>query len=261
MAKPMDKSKRYARIGFHARLIRKAVEACRSFSQGNAELIGAARVWIGNEKWNFDNLEEFLVRYPYADSAELQIWWKPSVLFYLQLGQGRTDITFGSNTRATIESLFSIFEEAPADDKIVIQEKRKVSIFIGHGRKREWEKLKSHLQDKHKLDVIAYETGARAGHTIRDILQSMSNQASFALLVLTGEDKSEDGLRARQNVIHECGLFQGKLGFDRAIMLVEKGIELGSNFDGIQQLRFGKGRIAEAFGDVIATIKREFGPV
>ena len=89
----------------------------------------------------------------------------------------------------------------------------------------------------------------------------MSRKASLALLVLTGEDKTEDGIRARQNVIHECGLFQGRLGFDRAILLVEEGIELASNFDGIQQLRFKKGRITEVFGDVIATIRREFGPI
>jgi predicted nucleotide-binding protein len=87
----------------------------------------------------------------------------------------------------------------------------------------------------------------------------MADESSLALLVLTGEDKSEDGIRARQNVIHECGLFQGRLGFDRAILIVEDGIRLASNFDGIQQIRFKKGRISEVFGDVIATIKREFG--
>ena len=68
-------------------------------------------------------------------------------------------------------------------------------------------------------------------------------------------------IRARQNVIHECGLFQGRLGFDRAIMIVERDIELASNFDGIQQLRFDKGRISEVFGDVLATIRREFGHI
>jgi hypothetical protein len=39
------------------------------------------------------------------------------------------------------------------------------------------------------------------------------------------------------------------------------GVELGSNFDGIQQLGFEKGRISETFGDVIATIRREFGAI
>jgi predicted nucleotide-binding protein len=88
----------------------------------------------------------------------------------------------------------------------------------------------------------------------------MANKSSLAFLILTGEDKTESGIRARQNVIHECGLFQGKLGYHRAIMIVEDGVELASNFDGIQQLRFKKGRISEIFGDAVATIRREFGP-
>jgi len=90
----------------------------------------------------------------------------------------------------------------------------------------------------------------------------MSEKSSFALLVLTAEDQTADGaMRARQNVIHETGLFQGHLGFDRAIMVVEEGVELGSNFDGIQQIRFTSGHFAETFGEVLATIRREFGPV
>jgi len=176
---------------------------------------------------------------------------------------GRTTISVKGDSRASIESIFSLFEEAPPEDKIALtpaKSETTVTIFIGHGRNSQWEKLKAHLQDKHELDIIAYETGARAGHTIRDILDSMSKEASIAFLILTGEDKTEDGIRARQNVIHECGLFQGRLGFDRAILAVEEGVELASNFDGIQQLRFKKGRISEIFGDVIATIRREFGP-
>jgi len=40
----------------------------------------------------------------------------------------------------------------------------------------------------------------------------MLGKTSFAILVMTGEDKIEDGeMRARQNVVHELGLFQGKL--------------------------------------------------
>jgi predicted nucleotide-binding protein len=87
----------------------------------------------------------------------------------------------------------------------------------------------------------------------------MVRESSFALLVLTGEDEQADGqLRARQNVVHETGLFQGRLGFSRAIMLLEEGTEDFSNVHGIQQIRFAKGNIKETFGEVLATLKREF---
>ncbi|MCF8391436.1 MAG: nucleotide-binding protein [Bacteroidales bacterium] len=145
----------------------------------------------------------------------------------------------------------------PKDENI--PEKENPIIFIGHGRKKDWNELADHLHYKHNIRIEAYETGARAGHTIRDILQSMLDSSSFALIVLTGEDiMANDEIRARQNVIHEAGLFQGRLGFNRALMLVEEGIENFSNVDGIQQLRYSKGNIKETFGEVLATIKREF---
>jgi len=65
--------------------------------------------------------------------------------------------------------------------------------------------------------------------------------------------------RARQNVVHETGLFQGKLGFSRAIVVVEEGVEVFSNLQGIDQIRYSKGNIKETFGAVLATLRREFG--
>jgi predicted nucleotide-binding protein len=87
----------------------------------------------------------------------------------------------------------------------------------------------------------------------------MLDRSSFAVLVLTGEDIHADGeLHARENVIHELGLFQGRIGFTRAIALLEEGTREFSNILGINQLRFRQGSIRETFGDVLATIRREF---
>lgn len=87
----------------------------------------------------------------------------------------------------------------------------------------------------------------------------MLNDSSIAFLVLTGEDITNYGeAYARQNVVHELGLFQGRLGFNRAIALLEDGVVEFSNIYGINQIRFSKGNIRETFGDVLATIKREF---
>lgn len=136
---------------------------------------------------------------------------------------------------------------------------QKPRLFIGHGNSEQWRDLKDHLHDKHNYDVEAYEIGARAGHAIRDILEDMLSKSSFAILVMTGEDKDEKGnLRAKQNVIHELGLFQGKLGFSRVIILLEEGTEEFSNIHGIHQLRYGKLHIKETFGEILATLKREF---
>lgn len=133
-------------------------------------------------------------------------------------------------------------------------------IFIGHGRDPAWRDLKDHLLHQQGLMVQAYETGARAGHSIRDILESMLSSSAFAILVLAGEDEmADENMRARQNVVHEVGLFQGRLGWHRALLLVENDTDLFSNIDGVQQIRYPKGHIRETFGDVLATLRREFG--
>jgi predicted nucleotide-binding protein len=120
--------------------------------------------------------------------------------------------------------------------------------------------LKDHLHEKHGLTVIAYETGARAGFTIQEVLEELSGSASIAFLLHTGEDAAVDGtLRTRENVVHETGLFQGVLGFKRAIVLLEEGCSEFSNIIGINQIRFATGNIKEAFGDVLAVIRRELG--
>jgi len=86
----------------------------------------------------------------------------------------------------------------------------------------------------------------------------MLEESSVALLVMTGEDKTKIGtFRARQNVVHEAGLFQGKLGFSRAVILREDGTEAFSNLDGLQEIRFPKGKIKETFGDVLAFLDSE----
>ena len=75
---------------------------------------------------------------------------------------------------------------------------------------------------------------------------------------MTGEDEQADGsLHARENVIHEAGLFQGKIGFERAIILLEKGCKEFSNIHGLGQIRFSKGKIEETFVEILRVLKRE----
>ena len=79
----------------------------------------------------------------------------------------------------------------------------------------------------------------------------MLNESSFAYLILTGEDIDKDDLlHARENVIHEAGLFQGRLGFSRSIICKEDGVEEFSNIRGIDQVRFSKGGIKEIYGEI-----------
>ncbi|WP_019970239.1 TIR domain-containing protein [Mycobacterium sp. 141] len=67
----------------------------------------------------------------------------------------------------------------------------------------------------------------------------------------------EGGFRARQNVIHEVGLFQGRLGFDKAIVMVEEGCDDFSNIHGLTQIRYPKGNISAKFHEIRGVLERE----
>jgi CAP12/Pycsar effector protein, TIR domain len=156
-----------------------------------------------------------------------------------------------------ILAVMEVFESDKDRAALPVPKEEPPVIFLGHGRSESWKQLRDHLQDKHGFKIEAYEIGARAGHAIRDILQSMLAKSSIAFLVMTGEDAMQSGhLHPRLNVVHEAGLFQGRLGFNRAIVLLEEGTTEFSNIHGIEQVRFAN--IKEVFGDVVATIRREF---
>ena len=59
------------------------------------------------------------------------------------------------------------------------------------------------------------------------------------------------------NVVHEAGLFQGRLGFTKAIILLEDGCQGFSNIEGLGQIRFPKGNIQSAFEEIRRVLERE----
>jgi hypothetical protein len=262
----MEKTKVYPDTCFPPEVVCEAVDVLTSFiEEENLEPNGLKRrITLENgESWSHDTDEEFFADYRKPFDRAAYGFGLSKFNFDVWIFHRDTTITVSAPERYQIEASFEVFEKNAERCKLPpVPEKPKPKpiIFIGHGGSEQWKNLKDHLHEKHDYDVEAYEIGARAGHAIRDILEEMLGKTSFAILVMTGEDKTEDGeMRARQNVVHELGLFQGKLGFTKAIILLEDGTEEFSNIHGINQIRYGKANIKETFGEVLATLKREFG--
>ena len=144
------------------------------------------------------------------------------------------------------------------EKKIVTEERIGTNIFIGHGRSAAWRELKDFVSERLKLPWDEFNRVPVAGVTNIARLSQMLDQAAFAFLIMTAEDEQADNkLHARMNVIHEVGLFQGRLGFDKAIILLEEGCEEFSNIQGLGQIRFPRGQIDAIFENVRRVLERE----
>lgn len=244
-------------------------------SQTNEAEMTYMSVKRGNSDWRFDNRHEFLADLASPFSlAYVDFKMRPEgkngaqrgpLKIEIRVFDGWSVVRVFDADRATITRLMRVFDLAAPDYTMApppVPAPAPVeppNIFIGHGRSDLWKDLKNHLTDHQGYKVVAYETGSRSGHTIRDVLENMLDASSFAIVVMTGEDEQDDGsLRARQNVVHEAGLFQGRLGFPRVAILMEAGVDAFSNIDGVQYIPFSTGNIRETYGDVLAVLRREF---
>ena len=269
----MQKSKRYKFTFFTPNVIREASELLAEQVDPSNELehffILECTVDEDTE-WSHDSTNAFFTDYrrmpdsaayneylrdseTYEDKCQLQVW-------YDNHRDRTTNVTVSADDRETLDQVFELFESHLEESQLPDDNSsRRPRVFIGHGGSTLWRDLKDHLQDQHGYEIEAYEVGARAGHGIRDILEQMLDDSTFAILVLTGEDETiESQMHPRLNVVHELGLFQARLGFGRAIALLENGALEFSNLRGIQQVRFSEGNIRETYGDVLATLRREF---
>lgn len=225
---------------------------------------GYEHITVGNSRWEYSSFQELMfdLRSPH-DAASFQFdgdaMNSPTVEITEQWGS--TTATIKAPTKADVSEILAMFMDDAHlyEAKPPVYQAERARIFIGHGASQDWQTLKTYLADEMHFTVEAYETLPRAGFDIKEILEEALDANNFALLVMTAEDLQADkSLRARQNVVHEAGLFQGRVGFKRAIAILEEGAEEFSNIAGVQQLRYSKGSIRSIFGDVISTLNREF---
>ncbi len=132
------------------------------------------------------------------------------------------------------------------------------NVFIGHGGSPHWHELKDFISGRLSLPVDEFNRVPVAGVTNQARLSEMLDAAAIAFIVMTAEDQVADGqFQARMNVIHEVGLFQGRLGFTKGIILLEEGCDEFSNIQGLGQIRYPPNNIAACFEEVRRVVERE----
>lgn len=130
------------------------------------------------------------------------------------------------------------------------------TIFIGHGRSLVWHEVEKYLKSEN-LECESFESQSRVSEHILDILNKMLDNAKFAIIVVTAEDETKEGkIRPRQNVVHEIGLFQGRLGFNNVVILKQEGTEEFTNIAGLQYISFSGNKIQQSFYELREYLKK-----
>jgi predicted nucleotide-binding protein len=159
---------------------------------------------------------------------------------------------------ATHPEHYSLKLSQAVTPRIVYTTARHNKIFLGHGRNSLWARVQIYLKDELHLNVEAWESESRTGLHAIDVLKPILNSCTFAVIIATGEDFTASGeVRARQNVVHEIGLFQGRIGFEKVALLQQRGIEEFSNLAGLQVILFSDAHIEATFYELGRMLKRE----
>lgn len=129
-------------------------------------------------------------------------------------------------------------------------------VFVSHGRAPDWREVQTYIEKDIGLPTMELAQEANQGRTILAKLWESSQRCDSAVIVMTGDDLDAAGqARARENVIHEIGFFQGKYGLDRVCLLHEEGVSIPSNIHGLVYTPFPKEMVSASFGVLIRELK------
>ena len=203
--------------------------------------LGQVKMWIGSIRGR-------VVRIFGGDQPAAQVWLPKNIPDgvnpHEELARRVQDV------KKMIDSLKKI-EAETLSSKVA-------KVFIGHGQSPLWRELKDFLADRLGLAWDEFNRESVAGFLTFERLSEMLDSASFAFMIMTAEDlHDDDTVHARQNVVHEVGLFQGCLGPRKAIILLEEECSEFTNIVGLSQIRFPKGNIGAVFEDVRRVLERE----
>lgn len=130
-------------------------------------------------------------------------------------------------------------------------------VFVAHGRNPDWLAVKAFVEQRYGIPVYTFESQSWGSRPITEALQDYLHRCTFAICVLTAEDTTTDGTAlARQNVIHEIGLFQGRHGFDRVLVLTEDGCDSLPDTADANTVAFPRHAIDKAFWHIDRALLR-----
>jgi predicted nucleotide-binding protein len=162
-------------------------------------------------------------------------------------GRGYVEREYLEILRRDIDYLFEVLANSRLAEASPVSRPRR--IFISHGRSEDWREVQAHIEHDLRIPTLELAQEPSRGRTVLQKLTEESDRCAYAVVVMTGDDNIPgDAPRARQNVLHEVGFFQGKFGLPSVCLLYEEGTDIPSNIHGLVYVPYPKGLVSAAFG-------------
>jgi len=170
---------------------------------------------------------------------------------------GTIDRSFLETLQRDMSYIFELNAQSTAIDSKVTENPKR--IFISHGSSKDWMLVQNYIEKDFWIDTLELAQEPNKGRTVLQKLNEESDKCSYAVVVMTGDDIiSDDETRARENVMHEIGFFQGKYGLEKVCLLYEEGTNIPSNIHGLVYIPFPKNIITATFGSLSRELKVYF---
>lgn len=154
-----------------------------------------------------------------------------------------------------LEYILELSSNARIGENVEKKEKLK-RVFISHDKSIEWVKVQTYLEKDLGISTLELAQEPNLGRTVLQKFNEESQKCSVAVIVMTGEDLTDDGeIRARENVMHEIGFFQGLYGLQNVVLLHEQGVNIPSNIHGLVYISFPKDTAEAALGALTREMK------
>jgi hypothetical protein len=157
---------------------------------------------------------------------------QPELFFLAQLPSTQGEDLFGLRSSAGVPT--SVADSGEASD---VSEASPIFVVHGHDHAVLHQVVRV-LERATSRDVTVLHEQANAGRTILEKFEAHAADASYAVVLLTGDDVggavgATPKPRGRQNVIFELGFFFAKLGRKRTAVLLGPGVEEPSDIAGL----------------------------
>jgi hypothetical protein len=170
---------------------------------------------------------------------ELQLWLIAEGGFLADFHDENTYRSVGSNAVLPKRNEASIYDPLLFDEPESLPTPVPRQVFIVHGHNTSVKESVARFIEKLGLEAVILHEQPNRGSTIIEKFERHA-AVTFAIALVTGDDEArpvgspgELKRRPRQNVIFEFGFFIGRLGRTHVCALLEEGLEIPSDYQGV----------------------------